>query len=118
MCPQEGHNKRNVKRAYFVPLSGRQNTWFLGPYSTKVSKAGRSEIGAARENQGPAWPQLARRAAISTKQERADPLTQIGPSLETQLIPQLYIIGNKLGQIKTGGAGAGGTHPQFSQKTE
>ena len=37
-------------------------------------------------------------------QEKADPLTQTGPSLERELVHQkLYIIGNKLGQTKTGG---------------
>ena len=36
-----------------------------------------------------------------------------------QLIHQkLYIIGNKLGHTKIGGAGEGGIHAQFSQKTE
>ena len=53
------------------------------PYSTEASKVGRSEIGARRENQCTAQLQLTHRAAISNKQERADPLTQIGPSLET-----------------------------------
>ena len=55
--------------------------WFLGPNFTEAN-AGISEIGAARGNQGPTQPCLAHRAAVNIKQERADPLTQIGPSLE------------------------------------
>ena len=52
------------------------------PYFTKANKAGRSEIGAGRVNQGPAYHRLAHRAAINTKQERANPLTQVGLSLK------------------------------------
>lgn len=49
-------------------------------------------------NQGPTQPWLAHRAAISTKQEKADLLTQ-PPTSNRQLVHQkLYIIGNKLGQ--------------------
>ena len=52
---------------------------------------GRGETLAGREirnccskgDKGPAQPRHAHRAAISTKQERADTLTQIGCSLET-----------------------------------
>ena len=59
--------------------------WFLGPYFTEAKKAGRSESSAARGSQGPAKLQLAHRAAINTKQERVDPLTQIGLSLEMDI---------------------------------
>ena len=51
--------------------------WFLGPYFTEASKAGRSESTAARGTQGPAQPRLAYTAAINIKQETADTLTQI-----------------------------------------
>ena len=57
--------------------------WFLRPYSPEGNKAGRSEISAGSGNHDPAQPQLAHRPAISIKQERADPVTQIGLSLET-----------------------------------
>ena len=91
---------------------------YLGPYSTESGKAGRSEIHAARGNQGPAQPQLTHRAAISTKQETADPLTQMGPSLETDSwFIRNYTLLDKLGRTKMG-TGAGGTHPHFPQKTE
>ena len=43
------------KGPIFELLLGRLH-WFLGPYSTEASKAGRSEIGAARGNQDPAQP--------------------------------------------------------------
>ena len=77
---------------------------------------GRSEIRAARGNQGPAQPQLTHRAAISTKQETADPVTHIGSSLETDSwFIRNYTLLDKLGRTKMGGTGAGGTHPQFSQ---
>ena len=56
---------------------GNKIQWFLGPYFTEASKAGRSEIGAARGSERPARPQLPHTAAVNTKQERADPLTQI-----------------------------------------
>ena len=80
---QEKDRRRNAQRIHFVHLSGRSNTRVQGPYSTETREAGRSEIGAAWGNQGPAQSQLPHRAAISTKHERADPLTQIGHSLET-----------------------------------
>ena len=35
---------------------GNKIHWFLGPYSTEASKAGRSETHARRENQGPTQP--------------------------------------------------------------
>ena len=57
--------------------------WYLEPYSTEASKAGKLEISAAKGNQGPTQPWLSHRAVINTKKERADPLTQIGPSLKT-----------------------------------
>ena len=55
----------------------------LGPYSSENSRADRLEIGTARGIQGPAQPQVSHRAAISTKQERADVFTHIGPAHET-----------------------------------
>ena len=81
--PQKKDRSRNAMRAHFELLSRNKIPWFLGPCSTEVSKAGRSEISAAWDIQGPAQPQLAHRAANSTKEEGADILIQIVSSLET-----------------------------------
>ena len=82
--PQKKDRSRNAMRAHFELLSRNKIQWFLGPCSTEVSKAGRSETSAARGNQGPSQPRLSHRAAISTKQERADSLTRVVPFLETE----------------------------------
>ena len=64
------------------------------------------------------------RAADYTKQERADTLIPIAlfphqpPAMKQLFKQKLYIIGNKLGQTKMKSIEAGGTYPQFSQKTE
>ena len=94
-------------KTFSVLLSGRQNRLVPRAPSHRGSKAGRSEIGAVRGNEGPASAHT--QSCLSTKQERADPLTQIGPCLETDswFSRNPYIIGNKVGQTKTGSAGAG-----------
>ena len=61
---------------------GNKIQWFLGPYFTEASKAGGSEISAARWNQSLPQPWLTHRATANIKQKKADPLTQVGPSLE------------------------------------
>ena len=97
---------------------GDKVQWVLGPYFTEANNSVSSESGAAREMQGSAQPWLTHRAAVYTKQERADTLRQIVPPTHCwqngQLFNQkLYITGNKLG-----GVGAWGTHPQYSQMNE
>ena len=79
----------------------------LTPYSVENSQAEKLEIDTARGFQGPAQPWLSHRVAISTKQQRADPFKQIGPSHETgsQFIQKLYISENNLGQNTMHGAG-------------
>lgn len=67
-------------------------------------------------NQGPAQPSLSHRTAICTKQERVDPLTHIGPSLEmNSKIIRNYIIQNNMGQTKMGGTGVGDTTTVFPE---
>ena len=64
----------------------------------------------SREIQDTTQPQLTHRAAIYTKEERANTLTMMIPLLpwNGQLFNQkLYIIGNKLGQIRQEGQGQG-----------
>ena len=75
--------KESPKGPILNVFQGDKIHWFLEPYFTEASRAERSEISEARGNQDPAEPGFSHRAANRTNQERSDPLTQIGPSLET-----------------------------------
>ena len=74
----------------------------LGPYFTEAIKAGSSESRAKKGIQGSAQPLLTHRAAIYTKQVRADTLTQIVPcpTMKQLFNQKLYIIGNKQDRLR------------------
>ena len=80
--------REKPERARFELLTGRQSTWGPRPYFTETIKQS-SESCATRGFQGTTQPQLAHRAVIYTKQERAGTLTHIVPSVK-----QSYLIRN------------------------
>ena len=83
-CRVQIHKRKTERRMPKGPILNfpqeEKIHWFLESYFTEASKAGRSEISAERRESGPTQAQLAHRAEMNTKQERA--LTQIVPSLE------------------------------------
>ena len=76
---RERQQEECLKGSSLNSSQGDKVHWVIGPYVTEASKAGSSESGAARGNQGPTRPRLAHRASVNTKQERAETLTQIVP---------------------------------------
>ena len=94
--------------------------WFLGPYSTEASNAGDQK--SVQLEGFRAIPSLILHPELLPSAPSRKELTLLhrlaSPLKHTANSQKPYIIGEKLGQNKMGGAGAGGTYPQFSQKTE